>query len=204
MRSWVVLLFVIILNIPAISEGKRGSIYEVNSWLYRGGRPSQEDILKLKELGIKTIISLERGPFKKEPGRVKKARKWTSEEGIRFVHIPMHAIWPIKREDIEKALAIMADPVNRPIFVHCDGGYDRAGIVIACYRIKYEGWTAEQAYEEMKEYGHNSFMIWWKWFLFKFERESSEAGETQEWTKWSGGSFLKSGNSGLPYLLLSR
>ncbi len=168
-----VLVLMAALNVPAISEGKRGSIYRVNSWLYRGGRPSQTDILRLREMGVKTILSLEKGIVRKEPCRVKKAREWAREAGIRFEHIPMHAIWPIRRKDIEKALAIMSDSGNRPIFVHCDGGYDRVGIVIACYRIKYESWKPEQAYEEMKQYGHNAYMLWWKWALFRFAREWS-------------------------------
>ena len=183
-RVWVVLFLVVILSLPGTSRGKRGSIYQVNSWLYRGGRPSQADILKLKGMGIKTILSLERGPFKKDPDRIKRAQEWANEAGIRFEHVPMHAIWPIRTEDIEKALAIMSVPENRPIFVHCDGGYDRVGIVIACYRVRCEGWTAEQAYEEMKQYGHNSYMLWWKWFLFRFaKRLEANSGYNSIWRR---------------------
>jgi len=175
-----VLLLLAILNAPATGEGKRGGIYRVNSWLYRGGRPSQADILRLREMSVKTVLNLEKGIFKKGPDRIRKAREWVHQAGMRFEHVPMHAVWPIRTKDIEDALAIMAVPENRPIFVHCDGGYDRVGIVIACYRVKYEGWTAEHAYEAMKQYGHNSYMLWWKWLLFRYARRLAEPDQKEE------------------------
>jgi protein tyrosine/serine phosphatase len=36
--------------------------------------------------------------------------------------------------------------------VHCKGGRHRTGALTAIYRITHDGWTADQAYKEMKEY----------------------------------------------------
>ncbi|MBO0722086.1 MAG: dual specificity protein phosphatase family protein, partial [Blastocatellia bacterium] len=42
---------------------------------------------------------------------------------------------------------------NAPVFVHCRRGSDRTGVIIALYRIKQDGWTAEQAIKEANLYG---------------------------------------------------
>jgi protein tyrosine/serine phosphatase len=47
------------------------------------------------------------------------------------------------------------DPANAPVYVHCKGGKHRTGALTAVYRITHDNWTAEQAYEEMKQYGFN-------------------------------------------------
>jgi protein tyrosine/serine phosphatase len=44
------------------------------------------------------------------------------------------------------------DPAQQPVFVHCQGGRHRTGVMTALYRITHDSWTADQAYEEMKEY----------------------------------------------------
>ena len=42
---------------------------------------------------------------------------------------------------------------NLPVFVHCQIGRDRTGCAIGAYRIAKQGWTAEQAIQEMERYG---------------------------------------------------
>jgi len=39
------------------------------------------------------------------------------------------------------------------VFVHCKRGADRTGTIIGCYRIAHEGWTADRALSEAKQYG---------------------------------------------------
>ena len=54
------------------------------------------------------------------------------------------------------ARLITADPANWPVYVHCKGGRHRTGALLAVYRITRDGWTADQAFEEMKRYDFNS------------------------------------------------
>jgi protein tyrosine/serine phosphatase len=49
-------------------------------------------------------------------------------------------------------LKLVSDPENWPIYVHCKGGRHRTGEMTAVYRMNSQGWTADQAYEEMKKY----------------------------------------------------
>ena len=183
MRTWLILSIAIILFVVALYVAvlyfvritERGkdiipNLHQVNSRIYRGGRPGQEGIAKLKQMGIKTIVNLEAELFEQEPGEVKKERDWAEKADIRLEHIPMHPIGVPKKQEVEKALVVLTDPVNHPIFIHCDRGSDRTGIVIAAYRIWFEGWTLEQGYEEMKKYGHRSILLfWWKNLLYKIK-----------------------------------
>jgi protein-tyrosine phosphatase len=39
------------------------------------------------------------------------------------------------------------------VFVHCRYGDDRTGMMIAAYRMAVEGWTPEEARQEMEKFG---------------------------------------------------
>lgn len=99
---------------------------------------------------IKAVINLERELFEVEPGEVKKERKWVEEAGLRFFHVPMHPFFAPKETEAKRALALITDPENQPVYVHCDRGSDRTGVVVAAYRIRVEGWSIEEAYREMR------------------------------------------------------
>ncbi|MFZ5996977.1 MAG: fused DSP-PTPase phosphatase/NAD kinase-like protein [Nitrospirota bacterium] len=147
------------------------NFHKVYDEVYRGARPREKGIKELKQMGIKTIVNLEREMFEKVPGEVKKERRWAEEAGIKFFHVPLHPFFAPKKEEIEKALAYITDPANHPVFVHCDRGSDRTGIVIAAYRMQVNGWSFEKAYAEMKRYGHrDKLLFWWKKSLLPFKR----------------------------------
>jgi hypothetical protein len=60
---------------------------KVERWLYRGGRPDAGGVGVLALIGVKTIVSLEREWFEREPEFVRKEREWASQNGIRLIHI---------------------------------------------------------------------------------------------------------------------
>lgn len=83
-------------------------------------------------------------------------QKVVEASGMKYFSIKMSdSSWPTK-EQVEGFLKIVTDPVNQPVFVHCKGGHHRTGIMTAVYRIEHDGWTADQAYAEMSQYGFNS------------------------------------------------
>jgi protein tyrosine/serine phosphatase len=49
-------------------------------------------------------------------------------------------------------LQVVDDPANQPVFVHCVGGRHRTGVMTAAYRMARQGWTPDQAFQEMKSY----------------------------------------------------
>jgi hypothetical protein len=93
-----------------------------------------------------------------------------------------------------KALAqiVQANREGKAVLVHCQSGAQRTGGVIATYRILVEGQTPEQAFAEMKDYGHdpkhNPLLIpfilqhldQWKTQLAQLERTSAATHPANE------------------------
>lgn len=117
----------------------------VNDRIYRGAQPKDEHYQDLARLGVRTVIDLQRKGEDDEQELVESA-------GMKFVRIPISDTSEPPRDSIQEFLRIAADPANQPVFVHCRGGRHRTGAMVAIYRMLYEGWTAERAYEEMKQY----------------------------------------------------
>jgi pullulanase/glycogen debranching enzyme len=50
-------------------------------------------------------------------------------------------------------LRLVQDNPDKKIFVHCRYGDDRTGMMIAAYRMAFEGWSAKEARKEMEQFG---------------------------------------------------
>ena len=121
----------------------------INEAFYRGAQPKGRDYDDLAAMGVKTVIDLQEDGERNEQQMVEGA-------GMKFYRIGLSdSSWP-SRDKPEQFLKIVNDPSNQPVFVHCHGGRHRAGIMTAVYRMTHDGWTAERAYAEMKEYGFES------------------------------------------------
>jgi protein tyrosine/serine phosphatase len=75
------------------------------------------------------------------------------------VSVPLSAIWYPKKQDVDTALEALADKSLRPIFVHCEHGRDRTGMIIGLYRVFHEKWKAEDAWSEMLARGFRSMLV---------------------------------------------
>jgi tyrosine-protein phosphatase SIW14 len=124
---------------------------KLNDTYYRGGQPEREDYVRLAALGIKTVVDLRQGGTDDEQTLVENA-------GMKFYSFRMIASYPPSQITIQKFLEVVNDPANQPAFVHCQDGHIRTGVMTAVYRITHDGWTADQAYDEMKKYHFHS--IW--------------------------------------------
>src|SRR5262249_9819810 len=123
---------------------------KLNDNYYRGGQPKREDYVRWAGLGIKPVVDLRQGGPNDEKTLLKNA-------GIKFYSIPMTASHPPSKITIHQFLQVVNDPANQPVFVHCEDGHIRTGVMTAVYRITHDGWTADQAYAEMKKYHFHSF-----------------------------------------------
>jgi tyrosine-protein phosphatase SIW14 len=151
---------------------------QVSPGLYRGGRPSEGDVAALREMGVNTILDLEGGLFVAETAPVERERHWAAAAGIDFEHVPLGPLGAPRADRFDAALAVLTDPNRRPVFVHCHAGVDRTGFVVAAYRVKVEGWTPEQAYEEMVRLGFHSSLFWWKEAFFRYAAEAEPGRES--------------------------
>ena len=75
---------------------------------------------------------------------------------FRSVVIPFHVSDEEKLASIEEAVAIIADPENQPVLVHCWAGAHRTGAVIGVYRVSHCGWPEESARVELERWGGSS------------------------------------------------
>jgi len=147
---------------------------KINSNINAGGRPGEQGVKQLAQMGIRTIVDLETGIFTKEPEVVKREEKEAQELGIMFQKVPMHSFMIPSKEKVGEAVDLIADSNNQPVFIHCEHGKDRTGIVIAIYRMKIDGWPAERAYKEMKKNGFHWYLFWWKRRIFEYINRSKE------------------------------
>ena len=118
----------------------------INEKFYRGAQPKGSDYKDLAALGVKTIIDLQQDGERDEQRMVEAA-------GMKFYRVGMSdSSWP-SAEKAAQFIKIVNDPANQPVFIHCHGGRHRAGIMTAIYRMTHDGWDADRAYQEMKQYG---------------------------------------------------
>ncbi len=82
-------------------------------------------------------------------------RELLARTGLQYVEIPCNSLHP-ERDDVLKFLKIVEDPKNQPVFVHCQRGADRTGLMVAAYRILDQGWTNDEALAEIPNFHFNS------------------------------------------------
>jgi tyrosine-protein phosphatase SIW14 len=113
---------------------------------YRGAQPQGRDYADLAALGIKTVINLTSDDtLADEKGMVERA-------GMKYLPIPMstHVVPTVAQ--LAEFFKVVNDPASQPVYVHCVGGRHRTGVMTAAYRINHDGWTADQAFKEMKQF----------------------------------------------------
>ena len=128
--------------VPGVSIKNFGKI---NDHYYRGSQPNQEEIAQLKRLGIKTVIDVRKDSVRAEAD-------WARDSGMQYFNIPMKASVAATEQETTHFLSLVNDSANWPVYVHCKGGRHRTGALTAVYRITQDRWTADQAFNEMKEY----------------------------------------------------
>lgn len=147
---------------------------QVNSGIFRGARPdSLEEQRFIHNRGIKTIINLQGGDLQNKYGRllpwsqpgenpdfIENERKTAILLGMSYLHSPLGSLEPvsdIEDRTIDATLEFINDKTNQPLYIHCETGADRTGLIVALFRVKYEGVDVESARNEWINNGHNIF-----------------------------------------------
>ena len=134
------------------------NFHKVSDNLYRGAQPSAEGMKELEKLGIRCVINL-RG--------VHSDQDELEGTSLRYEHIRFNT-WNAEDEDVVRFLQIVSEKDRGPFFVHCQHGADRTGTMCAIYRIVFQGWTKEEAIDEMTQGGFRFHRVWKK--LLKYIR----------------------------------
>jgi protein tyrosine/serine phosphatase len=123
---------------------------QANDHYFRGAQPDGRDYSDLAALGVRTVIDLTQDGRADESGMVQHA-------GMKFYRIPLTTSDRPSDAAVSQFLSLVNDRANWPVFVHCQGGRHRTGTMTAVYRITQDGWTADRAYQEMKQYHFEGF-----------------------------------------------
>jgi protein tyrosine/serine phosphatase len=117
---------------------------QVKPQIFRGGRPTSDGLRELQRRGVKTIVDIENDGY-----AIAREKTWATELGIKFISSPMD--WRVAPSDqqIESLLQVLKDKREFPVYLHCKHGEDRTGLVFGLYRVVVDGWSVEDAYDEM-------------------------------------------------------
>jgi protein tyrosine/serine phosphatase len=82
--------------------------------------------------------------------------------GVYYLYLPPDLIprreLPERRPAaIDRFLAVMDDPANYPVLIHCRAGLHRTGCLTAVYRREYQGWSCFDALRELRANGFGRF-----------------------------------------------
>lgn len=169
-----VMTFILNINYSLAMIPQFAKVTEV---IYRGGQPeSIKDYHQLLNIGIRTIINL-----RAEVDGIGES-KISEELGLLYHHIGIGGSDYIKmpsRNKIEKISAILIHPKSQPVFIHCQHGRDRTGLLIGLYRVHQEGWSPKKAYEEMEAFGFRAVLVGLTAYFWK-DTSSGDRGELYE------------------------
>jgi len=123
------------------------NFFKVDEKVYRSSDPDIKGLKVVESMGIKNVLSL--SYFLGDEYEAQGTK-------LKLYRVRMTA-YKIRDEEVIQALRIIR-ACDGPILVHCWRGADRSGCIIALYRILNQGWSKEQALDEMINggYGFNS------------------------------------------------
>ncbi len=134
------------LELPGVPNLGRAS-----DTLLRGGQPTAEGLRRLSTLGVAIVVDL-----RASEREVAAERREVEALGMRFVSIPMSGVWTPRHAEVAEFLALLRHNPGRVVFVHCRRGAERTGIMVAAYRMAAQGWTPDQALDEMAAFRFRS------------------------------------------------
>jgi hypothetical protein len=106
---------------------------------------TQEDFDSLREQGVRTIVSLETLPWNIWP-----ERRLAQKNGLNYTNVPIVASpFEPSEKRVKQALLALRDQSLQPVFLHCYLGEDRDVFIVGLYRMYYQAWSPEAAWQEM-------------------------------------------------------
>ena len=145
----------------------------VSPGIFEGYKPrTRAHFETLRARGIRTILSVEALPWDVWP-ELRQAREF----GIEYRDVPIMAT-PLEPNDsqVKAALSILHDSSLYPIYLHCFLGEDRTTFLIGLYRIYFQDWTPQAAWEEMLRSGFHV-----RWSLKGFSQYFWSHTHKPEW-----------------------
>jgi protein tyrosine phosphatase (PTP) superfamily phosphohydrolase (DUF442 family) len=120
---------------------------QVSPAYFRGAELKGPAAAGLAARGVKMVIDL-----RSDSDVIAAEAQLVADAGMKYVRIPMTTRTAPTSEQVARFLSLVTDPANQPVYVHCVEGRHRTGVMTAIYRMTVDGWTADHAFDEMKDY----------------------------------------------------
>ena len=133
-------------NVWAAAVDKAFNLHQMTPTLYRSALPNSEKLPLLLELQVQTVVN-----FTKEDDAA-----WLGNSSVKQVSIPLHAKKVVDADVLHVLRTLQGAEANGPVLMHCKHGRNRTGLMAAMYRTVVQGWSKEDAINEMQQGGYGS------------------------------------------------
>ncbi len=123
---------------------------------------SKEEIDWLKQEGVKSIVTIREEPLEDE---------WIKD--VNYLHVHSNDMGIPEFSDLVNSVDFIHQRItnDEPVMVHCLAGLGRTGTILACYLIKYEDMTADDAIQKVRRERHGSIQSFsQEEIIFRFEK----------------------------------
>lgn len=118
------------------------------SWAATSGQPTPEGLEWIAKQGYRAVINFRTN---REGVDIAAEADHARRLGMNYIHIPT-PFPELPDEAVDKFLAAVADPKNRPVYIHCTTA-NRVGAFWMVYLVTQEGLSVEKAQEEAARVG---------------------------------------------------